>query len=94
MSDWLASRAPAPPDELSARLIQIAGDSNAPPRDLPSILLAQALVLLAEVGDDRAAAPDLLAADALITYAMEAAAESGSIEEAAEAAMRAIGDIK
>jgi hypothetical protein len=57
---------------------------------LSASLLKLGLEVLANIGDDRAAAPDLLAADALITYAMEAAAECDSVESAAIRAMRAI----
>jgi len=48
---------------------------------------------LAVVGTDRDAAVDLLAADALITYAMEAAAEADSIDSAAEHAMQEIAGV-
>lgn len=90
LSDWLASRSPLPPLELSERLSKIVGDSSSATDDLSAALLKLGLGVLANVGDDRAAAPDLLAADALITYAMEAAAESDAIESAATDAMREI----
>lgn len=90
LSDWLASRSPAPPREMSERLKKIVGSSAATADGLPRLLIGKAIELLAEIGDDRSAAPDLLAADALITYAMEAAAESGNVEDAALHAMREI----
>lgn len=45
---------------------------------MPAALMSHAVALLDSVGDDRAAATHLLAADALITYAMEAAAENNA----------------
>ena len=91
MSDWLASRTPAPPDELVMRLNEAVGDSSATDDELPYALLKCGLEILANIGEDRAAAPDLLAADALITYAMEAAAESEMVEEIASVALQRIG---
>jgi hypothetical protein len=72
--DWLASRDPAPPGELAARLAAIAGASSCHESELPATLAGMAEPLLGGVCDDRSAALDLLAADALITYALEAAA--------------------
>ena len=91
MGDWLASRTPAPPSELSARLNEVVGDSSAIADELPYALLKCGLELLSNIGEDRAAAPDLLAADALITYAMEAAADARTVEEASEAALQRLG---
>ena len=76
VSEWLETRAPRPPAELSRRLQEIVGDAEAAESDLPSLMIEKAIIILEDVGDDRAAASDLLAADALITYAMEAAAET------------------
>ena len=90
MSDWLASRSPAPPPEMSDRLRGIVRDSAATADELPKVLIEKAIGLFAAIGDDRASAADLLAADALITYAMEAAAESGNVDAAAVHAMRQI----
>ena len=72
----------------------MVGDSHATAGNLPTVLLEKALTVLARVGDDRSAAPDLLAADALITYAIEAAAESGSVEEVARKAMHEISSVE
>lgn len=90
LSDWLDSRSPRPPAELSRRLAEIAGDTECDPHDLPTELIGKAEGILAGIGDDRSAAADLLAADSLITYAMEAAAEAGGDVEwiAADAAAR------
>jgi hypothetical protein len=75
--DWLLRRVPPAPRELLDRVL-IALDSAAPAADLPSQLGEAALVCLAAAlahVDQRAAAFDLLAADALLTYGCEAAAE-------------------
>ena len=60
------------------------------PGEIATVLIGIAEKILADLGDDRSAATDLLAADALITYAMESAAESrGDLESfAADAAAR------
>jgi hypothetical protein len=59
-------------------LEEIVHDERCAANDLPAALMSHAIALLDNVGDDRAAATHLLAADALITYAMEAAAESNA----------------
>ncbi|MBX6363244.1 MAG: hypothetical protein IRZ00_05190 [Gemmatimonadetes bacterium] len=77
--EWLDTRTPPPPAELRARL----ADALEPAETLPGALADGALVCLAAAlarGDDRAAALDLLSADALLTYALEAAAEAGADE--------------
>ncbi len=74
--DWITARVPPPPPALVVRLAEIVGDDGYDhPASLPESLIARAEQLLAQIGNDRSAATDLLAADALITYAMEAAAE-------------------
>jgi len=60
---------------MSGRLREIVFDTAIPEIEIPSALLDKAIQLLETVGTDRDAAIDLLAADALITYAMEASAE-------------------
>lgn len=70
---------PVPP-ELEARMESAIDDApdddsvHAPLADAARICLRDALA----AGDDRAAALHLLAADALLTYACEAAAEHGA----------------
>ena len=93
LTDWLAARIPRPPDELSSALILAVGDTACTESDIAPALIANAKQLLSTVGTDRAAALDLLAADALITYAMEAAAESGSVEAVASDAMQQIAGV-
>lgn len=76
LSEWIRTRVPAPPEALSQRLTEIVGDAVAASKaSLPESLIDRAAELLTHIGNDRSAATDLLAADALITYAMEAAAE-------------------
>lgn len=75
--EWLDARTPPPPPELRARL----ADALRPAETLPGALADGALACLEAAlarGGDRAAALDLLAADALLTYALEAAAEAGA----------------
>lgn len=82
LKEWLASRSPPPPPRLAARLaaavpLSAGSDSG----ELSGSLIAAATSILreaiAESSEERngAVALDLLAADALITYAVEAAAE-------------------
>lgn len=78
IADWLASREPSPPQLLAQMLGDIVHDERCDSRNLPEALMTHAATLLSDIGDDRAAAIHLLAADALITYAMEAAAESNA----------------
>jgi hypothetical protein len=82
LRDWLASRTPSPPPRLAARLaaaVPASGSSDS--NDTPRSLLAAAAMILQETvnqpGNERngTAALDLLAVDALVTYAVEAAAE-------------------
>jgi hypothetical protein len=78
VGDWLASRVPSPPPSLAQMLSEIVGDETCEPASLPNSLITHAVKLLETIGDDRDAAIHLLAADALITYAMEAAADDCS----------------
>lgn len=76
---WLAMRAGAVPPVLEARL-ESAIDDAFDDDDLPDELADAARSCLRAAlaaGDDRDAALHLLAADALITYACEAAADGG-----------------
>ena len=75
IADWLASREPSPPGLLAQMLEDIVHDERCDSAELAAALMTHAIALLDSVGDDRAAAIHLLAADALITYAMEAASE-------------------
>ena len=82
LKKWLTSRTPPPPPRLAARLDAAVPDVSANSEDqMPRSLVESASALLrdtlAQSSTERngAAALDLLAADALITYAVEAAAE-------------------
>jgi hypothetical protein len=74
---WLASRRPAPPAALHARLTAAVADGAEP---LPQHLARLGGELLAWVArhpaGGRELALDLLAADAFVTYAFEAQAEA------------------
>jgi hypothetical protein len=93
LEQWLDARRPAPPAALRDRMVEamaampatesMAAAGPAPDADtldLPAALAGCALHIFASTlhkWDDRAGALDLLAADALLTYAFEAAAEQG-----------------
>lgn len=93
--EWLRARQPAPPAQLAAALSSAVGDLTcASPASLPDVLLARAESLLASLDDSRESAESLLAADALITYALEAAAEDcASVDSVARVAMKAMGSL-
>jgi hypothetical protein len=80
IGEWLATRTPAPPPQLMRRvrdaLGAAAGDDAAFAADR-CVDAAETLVaaLLRDGRTERESAPDLLAADALVTYAFEAAAD-------------------
>lgn len=96
IAEWLATREPVPPPALRARLASALGEWMAEDRRLAAeaCLAAGERVLAAVLHDDessRTCALDLLAADALVTYAFEAAAESpADLGARADDAMRRI----
>lgn len=75
LREWLATREPAPPPALAARLVQLT-EAHANRRSLPeAMLLASGEALRRLLHDGQTArdgALELLAADALATYAFEA----------------------
>lgn len=82
LKEWLASRTPPPPARLAARLDAAVPDITANgPSEIPRSLVEAASAILRDTLEQSnterngTAALDLLAADALITYAVEAAAE-------------------
>ncbi|MFN8579888.1 MAG: hypothetical protein U0163_02770 [Gemmatimonadaceae bacterium] len=91
-SEWLSRCTPRPPEALSRRIDELLGaDREAPAQ--PNILVSAAertlAGLLARHATSRDAALDLLAADALVTYAFELAAdEPESLDDLATSAMR------
>jgi hypothetical protein len=96
VGEWLALRTPPPPPALRARLERALGPALASHRDSASDACLRASEDLVEQllrGDctSRDSALDLLTADALVTYAFEAAAElPGGLAERATGAMRRI----
>jgi len=96
LAQWLDLRQPVPPPALRARIDSALGpDLHADRSDPCETLLAagERLVrdLLADEATSRDSALDLLAADALVTYAFEAASEApGELAPRAAAAMARI----
>jgi hypothetical protein len=81
--DWLTDRTPEPPARLRARVASALGsraDRDATEAPEQSIAAAESLLrdLLARPTAGRESALDLLAVDALVTYAFEAAAHDPS----------------
>jgi hypothetical protein len=83
LSAWLDARRPLPPAALRARIDAALGpDLHADVSDVAESFLAAgerlARSLLVEDATSRGSATDLLAADALVTYAFEAASDAPS----------------
>ena len=99
VGQWLDTRKPTPPPALSTRVREAIGDSiSRPASEAPDILLSaseQVVRALLKTGStSRDTAIDLLAADALVTYALEAASEAPeSMRERALDAMRRIAAV-
>jgi len=98
--EWLAAHAEQPPLALRARLDAILNTTNADARSAPvaAALLQAGEALLRTIlesgSTQRDAALDLLTADALVTYAFEAAADTPELlDDQAAAAMRAIAGV-
>jgi hypothetical protein len=97
---WLAAREPAPPPALAARLRELLGPDAlaADTREAPALLLraGESVLerLLREAATTRESALDLLAADALVTYAFEAAGdEPATLAARTQAAMAEIARV-
>lgn len=94
---WLEARRPAPPTALADRVRDLV--ASVPDEDEPAAACLraaeQALARLVREGDaGRAQALDLLAIDALVTYAFEAAADHpDTIGPRAHAAMAALSRV-
>lgn len=74
---WLSGRHPLPPAALAGRLAQTVGqEGGAPPAALAGLGARVLERVATATTQDRSLALDLLAADALVTYAFEAQAES------------------
>lgn len=95
-AEWLAGREPVAPERLRAHLQRLFGEHpewNA--LTIPVAMVAASELLLARVlaadASSRCVATDLLAADACVTYAFEAAADDPeSIAALAARAMQRI----
>lgn len=72
---WLETRTPAPPPNLAERIGEIVGIEALDAPASANVLLDRGIATLRSALSDRDGALDLLAADALITYSMEAAAD-------------------
>ncbi len=98
-AEWVAAHAEQPPAALRARLDAILGGLHNGGRDpVVTALFESGRDLLASVlragTTQRDVALDLLTADALVTYAFEAAAEAPEALDAhAAAAMRALAAV-
>ena len=85
MSEWLRGRSPAPPPQLIAQIAELAaGDvgPNPTPEQLLHAAESAMARLLREGCLTRSSALDLLAVDALVTYAFEGAAEAPELLDA------------
>ena len=91
--DWIDTRTPAPPPALTARITEALGErrlsESASPYDACLDAAVQLLGdLLVSEALGRESARDLLAADALVTYAFEAAADDiDRVEDRSSTAM-------
>jgi uncharacterized membrane protein len=94
VGEWLRAREPVPPPRLAARIASAIGSGGSEPAPRAAEVCLDACErLLADVAarpsQGRESALDLLAADALATYALEAAAElPDSLEARAREALR------
>jgi hypothetical protein len=77
---WLSRREIPPPFDLELRVRRAVERVPVPGPSIPDTLVAAAVQCLRDAvrsGHERSAANELLTADALLTYAFEAAAEKG-----------------
>ncbi|MGI8618805.1 MAG: hypothetical protein ACR2L6_06905 [Gemmatimonadaceae bacterium] len=99
LGEWLDSRVPPPPAALADALrTELASELGLPLSDAPAALLQAGERVLERVlqaeSQTPAVAPDLLLADALVTYAFEAVAESTSgADQFARDAMARLGSL-
>ena len=93
IGEWLATRTPAPPPQLMHRVREALGPAATDDVRCAAdqcINAAERVVgqLLRDGRTGRESAPDLLAADALVTYAFEAAGDDpGQLVARAQSAM-------
>src|SRR5690349_6351280 len=87
MAAWIESRTPPAPVELLGHMLKEPSD------DLVAAAERALVRVLAAGAASRDVAIDLLASDAFVTYAFQAAADDpASVAERADAAMRRISD--
>lgn len=101
LAEWLDARTPAPPGALARRVraslapvleSDVQGGASGSYDDLIAAARSLLHIVLRDESANRDCAHDLLAADALVTYAFELAAEDpDSIEVLADTAMRRLG---
>ncbi len=96
---WLASRTPQPPDLLRSRIMLALGEAierDVAETERVCLDAAERVLsgLFADGNGERHEAADLLAADALVTYALECAAERpDAFEESATRALERFGQL-
>jgi hypothetical protein len=98
VADWLASRTPEPPERLLERIRETLGPAlDGGMEEFPDAAIEGALTLMRRVmrePQSREEAVDLLAADALVTYAFEAVAEDpAALDARAQDAIRRIAKL-
>ncbi len=99
VADWMTERTPRPPEQLETRLraaLGARGGDGASAAHEALLAAAESLLgeLLALDCAERARALDLLAVDALVTYAFEAAADfPDTLSRRAATAMAAIAGL-
>lgn len=99
LGEWLDARDPQPPAALAEAVrIELADDIAADISEAPGALLRAGERVLSRVlkaePQTPAIAPDLLLADALVTYAFEAVAKSAAgVDEFARDAMSRLGGL-
>lgn len=88
--EWLARRSEGAPDALRARALAYVPEREVPSAEALGAAGLTALEATLGLGPDRPAALDLLAADALVTLALQAQAEHdpAGLEELARALRR------
>lgn len=98
LREWVSTREPAPPHALAERLDVLIAPHDLDGADPADVLLDVALALLTDLlregSTSRQTALDLLAADALVTYAFEAASDDPlRLDARAGAAMARLSEL-
>jgi hypothetical protein len=99
IAEWLHTRVPEPPSPLGRRVCAaLASELTRDAQELPEVALDAAVAvleaLLRREGAGRDQALELLAVDALVTYAFEAAADAPeTVTARADRAMRRLAEL-